>query len=50
MPYKISTCKPAHVICQCGEIIKHCDMPKHILTAEHTYVYMYARMYVCMYM
>jgi hypothetical protein len=33
--YKISKCKPVHVICKCGEVIKHCDMPKHILTAEH---------------
>ncbi len=35
MPYKISTCKPAHVICQCGAIVKHSEMPNHILTAEH---------------
>ena len=35
MPYKISQFKPVHVICQCGAIVKHCDMPKHILTTEH---------------
>lgn len=33
--YKISQFKPVHVICKCGEVIKHCDMPKHILTTEH---------------
>jgi len=33
--YKISKCKPADVICQCGAIVKHRDMPKHILTDEH---------------
>ena len=30
--YKISKCRPAHVICQCGDM---------------TYVCMYACMYVC---
>jgi len=33
--YKISKFLPADVICKCGEIVKRCDMPKHILTAEH---------------
>ena len=33
--YKISNCKPADVICQCGAIIKYCDMPQHLLTIEH---------------
>ena len=35
MPYKISKCKPVDVICQCGAIIKYCNMPQHLLTAEH---------------
>ena len=35
MPYKISKCKPADVICQCGDIVKWCNMSKHILTTEH---------------
>jgi hypothetical protein len=33
--YKISKCKPADVICECGDIVKWSDMPKHILTTEH---------------
>jgi len=33
--YKISKFLPADVICKCGEIVKRCDMPKHILTTEH---------------
>ena len=35
MPYKISKCKPVHVICKCGAIVKHSAMIKHLLTAEH---------------
>mgnify|MGYP007073083583 CR=1 FL=1 len=35
MPYKISKCKPVHVICKCGDVVKHSDMSKHLLTAEH---------------
>ena len=33
--YKISQHKPADVICECGDIVKWSDMPKHILTTEH---------------
>ena len=33
--YKISKCVSADVICQSGDIVKRCDMPKHILTTEH---------------
>jgi hypothetical protein len=33
--YKISKCKPADVICQCGSIIKYYNMPQHLLSAEH---------------
>ncbi len=32
MPDKISQYKPVDVICQCGAIIKYCNMPQHILT------------------
>ena len=35
MTYKISKCKPADVICQCGTIIKYCNMSQHLLTTEH---------------
>jgi hypothetical protein len=35
MPYKISQHKPADVICQCGAIVKYCNMPLHLLTTEH---------------
>ena len=36
MPYyKICHHRPADVICKCGAIVKHRDMPKHLLTAEH---------------
>jgi len=34
MPYKISKCKPKDVICQCGDVVKWHDMPKHILTTS----------------
>ena len=33
--YKILKCKPADVICKCGAVVKHRDMPKHLLSTEH---------------
>jgi hypothetical protein len=35
MPYKISNCKPADVICKCGAIIKWHKMPQHLSSTEH---------------
>jgi hypothetical protein len=35
MPYKISKCRPADVICKCGAIIKWEKMQQHLLSTEH---------------